>query len=289
MPPVKKQPDPAPPPEPAPESAERSLPALPRDVEDRAIQELSPQGDSTTMSAPRVILVQGSSREAKDEDNPHKLGTFVNRLTKESLGKEYEFIPLGRFSQRLYLKLGEGLVCRSTNMDGPAQMDNGLTADGQPTNDCSICVRKDWPRDRIKRGETITGDAAKKGPECSVVENFPSLHVAGDNPSDFELILNSFSRTSIQAAKDLIGIFRMSRKPWYAFKYKNVAQKTSSDGNDYYRQTVIRVGKTTEEEQKAAQDTLKFLADPKQWATDDEAMESEAAPEAATASGRTDF
>jgi hypothetical protein len=262
------------------------LPALPRDVEDRAISELSPGGDSTTMSAPRIILVQGSSREAKDEDNPHKLGTFVNRLTKENMGKEFEFIPLGRFTQRLYLKLGEGLVCRSININGPAQMESGLTQDGKPTDNCSVCVRKDWPRDRIKRGEKLTDEEAKRGPSCSIVENFPALLAIG-KPEDMELILNSFSRTSIQAAKDLIGIQRVSRKPWYAFKYRNVAQKTSTDGNDYYRQVVGRVGPTTVEEQKAAQGTLKFLADPSKWATDDEAMESEAA--AATAPGRDDF
>lgn len=249
----------------------RAVEVIPSDRQ-RALEAIRPSDSSeNSISLPRIVVLQSKSREVERDEDPLPVGQFYNRLTKEIIGegfkpgekgKQFEFIPLMYFPQRIRIELGAGLRCRSINMR-TAQMMGGLTVANEPTDNCGLCKLKEWPRDRIARGETIPEDKARRGPECSVTENFPSLLTTGfDTPDDYELILLSFQRTSLQAAKDLRGNYSISGKDWWTSKYKLVVVKDSGGPNNsaYYKQEVRRSGKPSPEEILRAEKMLKFLA-----------------------------
>lgn len=241
----------------------------------KALETIRPSdGSENAISLPRIIVTQSLSQEVTREEDPLKPGLLFNRLTKEVInsnvdakgnetgGKQLEFIPLMYFPQRIRIELGAGLRCRSVNLR-TAQMLGGLTVDNQPTDICSACKLKDWPKDRIARGENLDEEKARRGPECSIVENFPALLVQGDGPDDYELIILSFQKTSIQAAKDLRGNHAISGKDWFELKYKLVVQRAVGGPKGdavYFKQEIRRGGKSTPEEVKRAREMVLFLA-----------------------------
>jgi hypothetical protein len=234
----------------------------------KALETIRPSdGSENAISLPRIIVTQSLSQEVTREEDPLKPGLLFNRLTKEVIneesgGKQLEFIPLMYFPQRIRIELGAGLRCRSVNLR-TAQMLGGLTVDNQPTDICSACKLKDWPKDRIARGEVLDEEKARRGPECAIVENFPALLVQGTSPDDYELIILSFQKTSIQAAKDLRGNHAISGKDWFELKYKLVVVRaTGGPKGDavYFKQEIRRGGKSTPEEVKRAREMVLFLA-----------------------------
>jgi hypothetical protein len=238
--------------------------AISAKVENSAIDKFRPTSDGTAAALPRIVLLQSLSKEvtAEEESQRKPVGTYFNRLTKEGLGKQLDVIVMGHFPQRLLLRVGEGLKCRSVNMFS-AQMMGGRTASGQPTDQCTTCVLREWPRERIARGEVLDAAIATKGPECSVVDNFPALFMPeGGSPDDYELTLLSFSKTSAPAAKDLLGLYQISNKPWWAFVYRvtSVRDPRGPNGAVFYRSSITRVGRTTEVQQAKVQEWMTFLS-----------------------------
>lgn len=219
------------------------------------------------ISLPRIVLLQGSSNEVKRPEEPLRAGRFYNRLTKEELGNKLEVIPFAYFATRVALNVEQGLVCRSTDTI-TAQMKGGLTAIGEATDDCTVCVRKLWPNDREREtGETLQGKLATSGPECSMVNNFFALLVNGDDPQYYEFVVLQFMRTSGKAAADLKGLWLGSRRPLTSFHYVLTSRQATNKSNQTYYVTELgrapgEQGKpklTNEVEMKAVAEQLEFM------------------------------
>ena len=227
-------------------------------------------GEESQISLPRLVVLQQMSAEVARPEDPLKSGLIYNRLTKEAYGTRIEVIPFAFFGTRIVLNPEEGLVCRSTNMV-EAQMKGGLTADGQPTDDCTVCVKKLWPNDREREtGTTLQGKLATSGPECSVVSNYFALLVNGDDPSYYEFVVLQFMRTSRKAAQDLNGLWAGSRQPLPAFRYYLATRPAKNKaGQPYYIAEIGRVLKkdgdknvpirTSEVELKAVKEQSEFM------------------------------
>jgi hypothetical protein len=198
------------------------------------------------------------------------------------------------FTQRMRLKLNEGLKCRSIDTF-VAQMIGGMTYDNQPTDQCSACKFKDWPRDRKLKGDKgLSEDQEKRGPECSLVESFPCLilpnpgakvaetrdamveYFAKIDPEELELGIFSMSKSSSKASQDLLGNQMISKKPWPAFIYRNVSQSKPGPGNNtFYVQDVSRILKTPDHLLEAAKEWVNFLGNPETLEVDVTAEEVE--------------
>lgn len=230
--------------------AEAPLPAVPQRPPDTQAQ----------VQLPRIVLLQDTSGEVKRSEDKLEAGLFYNRLTKLTLGKEVQFIPLHHYPTRVRLVVGAGLQCRSRDTIS-ADMMGGRTFDNKPTADCGMCKLWMWPRDRVAQGESLPEQMLSQGPECAIVHNFPSLIVDGDDPDAYEFAVFQLSKTSNKAAQDLISLVLASRRAAYHRVYRNTA-RTAVGKQDrvYFKQEIGLVRPATPAEIKAATDTLDFMA-----------------------------
>ena len=246
---------------------------VPKDDKGGAVDVFRGGGGLPPITLPRIVVLQQLSTEVTRAEDKFPSGILFNRLTKAPVaeledkddpkwGKTLTFIPLFHFPVRIRIEQGAGLVCRSRDLE-KSDFPGGETYSGEVTQICAECKLKDWPRERKQHGEKLKESDMHKGPSCNVVENFPALWAApGVDPEDYEVVLLAFSRTSAKAAQDLRGNWTMSGKDYWYFKYQvNVREGRGGPKGDalYFKQEVSRVGKTSPEEQKRAQDIITRL------------------------------
>jgi len=198
--------------------------------------------DMQDVQLPRVSVLQGLSKLVTEGSG--KVGQLANSLTKEIYGEELMFIPLFAFKSRVKFQLAKGAVCMSLNALKCSYNTDGTHPIGA---DCLGCVDNQWPAD---------GEAAKQGPPCSLVYNFPVLNA--DNLKEFPVSI-SCMRTSTKAAKKLISMARITGEDFFARKYRMITKKSSSDKGEYFVSEFELVGKVTDEEYKSALGWFKTL------------------------------
>lgn len=181
------------------------------------------QGD---IKIPRLALAQALSPQL-DETEPNHIpglekGDFFNTVTGQNFGPSVKFVPLLKFSNRIFFrdkKKGGGIICRSDDMKH-GSIERGTYEDGIYGGDCSTC-----PMARF--GTAKNGEG--KGTACSEFKNFPVLIVQESGLVDpASLVIASMKSSALDAAKDLIGKARARRlannqpAPMYAGIYKMV-------------------------------------------------------------------
>lgn len=208
--------------------------------------------ETAGVTLPRVNVSQPSSGVASLEEGAIGPGEFYDALTKKSMGKSFEFIAFKHFLTRVRLVPQQGLKCRSTDMR-TAQLMGGKQADGSPTNDCSLCVYRQWPADRPDQA-SLTEKQLSSGPECSSVDNFLAMNVLKDvEPSKYPFIVLQFMRTSAKAAKDLKGIWMASQAPLETFVYRDRSLRQTNGDLVWFKQDLSQVRGATEAEIAAAE------------------------------------
>lgn len=176
--------------------------------------------DKKDLVLARISLMQGLSKlVTKEKKVP---GTFVNTLTKETLGESVEFIPV---SVTKYFDL-----LKQDPSDPTKMIFEGRTYN---ENDPKLIGRRFFNEDGLKANVN------------SVISYLVLL--------DGEPALLSFSKTSYKAGKKLGTIASLSGKDLFATTYRVKAKAESRKDNDYFVMEVEEVGDTSETDFKLAE------------------------------------
>ena len=202
------------------------------------------EGAGAGLTLPRIVLLQGLSQEVTRDEDPLPIGVFYDRLSKDNLGKSIPFIPFKHQMSRIRMEPGQGMLCRSTDMLS-AQMSGGKDRAGKPTMDCGACVYRMWPEKRPDYA-SLTDKQKTSGPECSTVDNFLALRVAGEDKYPFAVF--QFMRTSRKAAADLKSLWVQSERDLQDFVYVNKSVGVKGNTGAYFKQEISRLRETTESE-----------------------------------------
>lgn len=210
------------------------------------------QVKSSDIELPAIRLAQGISDAVAD--GIAKAGEFVNSLTDENYGDEFEFI----FAYFFY---GQALAVKEPQFFGATTSD--IIPQNWPHPDAGKpFVQSDDYEDNFKRlvnsGEKEWGS----GPPFSTTYNFVGYVRSEDpdRPLDERLARLSFMRSSTPAAKKLLTLFRLDRALWNS-AYKITRKKGESDKGNYYVAEAAKAGKATPEEIQAAVNLAKTLKD----------------------------
>jgi hypothetical protein len=229
-----------------------------------SVGQLGPQQDpfakdqAPQLELPRIVLLQPLSAEVMRDEDKMPAGVFINRLTGDIIGKKIEFVAFKQFKTRIYLKQGEGLKCRSTDLRS-AQMLGGMTADKRPTRNCEVCVLKLWPDERMElTGEDLQGRDLTGGPACSLVDNYLAVQTGREDGRHPWIVLQ-FMRTGSAAAKRINGMWLDSEQPLQNFVYAIYAAPVKGEGQAYYRQDASRLRVSNDEERQAAAKYMTML------------------------------
>jgi len=191
-------------------------------------------GDVDSSKAiPRLQICQAMSDTAKEAGVPE--GHWYNNYELADLGDSLEFVVLKRFQSRVYLKQGEGLVCRSDD----AKLCSYTVLEGvQVGLACSECQYSKWD------------EASKLPPPCSLAINY--LVLLRDNPIPAVI---SCMKTAMPAARKFdkvlqMSLFRYGSISGGLFAVKTVKQK--SDKGTFYVPEFIPKGQAPQNLAKMA-------------------------------------
>jgi len=178
---------------------------------------------------PLARLVQPMSKAA--EDQSAKAGEFINSLTGDNYGTDFNFIVAGHFYGVAYSNRDEDFF-------------------GAIPGDADTVIPSSWPHpDAGKRfGESDAFEDRFKelvnsgelegwgdGPDFSVTYNF-----VGYRPGDHSIPLRlSLMRTSAPAAKKLLSMLGFDRYPW-SHQYGISSRKIEENGNRYWVAEIVR-------------------------------------------------
>lgn len=228
---------------------------------------------------PRVVLTQAQSKAVADGNAP--AGVFYDTLMGDVIGPTFDFVPVISYRNRVYLVMGEGLKCRSVDMEH---------GEGDPGGSCDQCPMKDWPEKGAK----------KKGPECNVSHNWlglivgmtawtPASHgrkdqeVAAVEPIEPRIGILQWRSMATNAAKKLNGIhlnsslMNVNARGWQDRVYRIGVELQRNDLGTFYVPTVKLTGLSDAAHKETAafvktallgRDLVREVAD-----TDDEATE----------------
>lgn len=158
-----------------------------------------------SLITPRLNIIQTSSEEFKSR--LFDAGVFTNSITKESYGNEVELVFLKIKEGAIYLKVGDGLVCRSEN--GKTSI-NGDACDQCPYNE----YHKKW--DKTSQPKCKSTYDAIVVPYKSLLEGKP------------DMMLLTLKSTSYKLGKEIISRAINLRKPLWA---QRCTLSTFSDKN----------------------------------------------------------
>lgn len=205
------------------------------------------QAKTSDIELPAIRLAQGISDSVAD--GLAKAGEFVNSLTDENYGSEFEFV----FAYFFY---GQAFAVKEPKFFGATTAD--IIPSNWPHKDAGKpFVESDDYEDNFKRlvnnGEREWGS----GPGFSTTYNF-----IGFRPGEHDLPERlSFMRSSTPAAKKLLTLFRLDRAMWNS-PYKITCKKGESDKGNYFVAEVSKIKETTAPEDiKAAIELAKTLRD----------------------------
>lgn len=204
---------------------------------------------------PRLALLQGLSQAVADKKA--EAGHWWNTLTSEDYGEVISFVPIMPYRNRVRLKMGEGLMCRS---DTSLQI--GI---GDPGGECDTCPLKEW-----------TG---KTPPECGVSHNYLVLVIGkGGEIKDRakglfkeptlleepEMGVLQFRSTGTKAAKKINGLYIQTQLrrpgPWWLTGYRLWSSQQKNDRGTFYVPEVAAAGATPDHLQKQALNLARFVA-----------------------------
>lgn len=181
---------------------------------------------------PRVVLAQGLSKVV--DEGHAKAGEFVNSLTLENLGEEFEFIVSSYFY---------GIAYSVRNQKGQDDFFAAIPGDGRST------IPDNWPHpdagklfedsdDYEDNFKALVNDGQREwsgGPPFSTTYNFVGYQV-GHHDMPVRL---SFMRTSSKSARKLLTLIATDTRPWdHVYRVKSI--RTETDGNRYYVMDVSR-------------------------------------------------
>ena len=175
-------------------------------------------GDPADLLLPKLILLQGLSKLVTREGM--EVGTFVNSLSMEQLGKEVEFIPVVMVKYFDLLKQdGTKMVFESRVFD---------------KDDPKLANRRMFPEGDLKAN-------------CNAVLSYICL-IKG------EPTIITFSKSSYKTGKKLYTMTKMSQKDIFTFKYKLSSKMENKKDNDFYAMEIERLGPVPEAEFKMAEE-----------------------------------
>lgn len=204
---------------------------------------------------PRIALLQAQSQVVVDEKA--KAGEFWNTLTSETYGNVLGFVPILPFRNRVRLKMGEGLLCRS---DSSLQI--GV---GDPGGECETCTFKDWngrtPGECGISHNYLVLIVAKGG---SVKDRAKGVFVEPTPLAEPEMGVLQFRSMATKAARKLNGLFvqtQMKRPgPWYYTGYRLWSDPTKNDRGNFFVPQLTSVGETPAPQREQAENILRFIA-----------------------------
>lgn len=167
---------------------------------------------------PRVELLQALSPAVSE--GVGKVGSIVNSITKEDLGKEVTIVPLKlekNFIRWFPRQEGGGIMYRTNNPQDPR-----VLADTQ------------W--------------VGKEKPKCTAYLNFLCM-VAGQSIP----LVCSFAMTSYKAGRTLLTLAKSSGGDLFSNKYKLTARQRQNNFGVFWVYQVDKIGPCTEDEYKLAE------------------------------------
>lgn len=133
--------------------------------------------DQSDASMPFLRLAQDKTPQVLDE--LVERGVFFNSVTNQVYGEELDVLVVAAQTSRMrfgdYAKK-EGILCQAPN-GVHAMAPGGRDAKGHDTDDCGICVLKDWGKDR--QGKSVKPTCMKQGKYLVLVpgETVPMVFV----------------------------------------------------------------------------------------------------------------
>jgi hypothetical protein len=210
------------------------------------------QVKSSDIELPAIRLAQGISDSVAD--GIAKAGEFVNSLTDENYGDEFEFI----FAYFFY---GQALAVKEPQFFGATTSE--IIPQNWPHPDAGKpFVESDDYEENFKRLVNAGEKEWGSGPGFSTTYNFVGFVLDPDRPDDEEPVPArlSFMRSSTPAAKKLLTLFRLERGIWNSV-YKITRKKGESDKGNYYVAEVAKSRKATPDEIALAVPLAKTLKD----------------------------
>ena len=167
---------------------------------------------------PRIELLQALSPAVSEGIG--KVGSIVNNITKEDLGKEVTIIPL---------KLEKNFIRWFPRQEG-----GGIMYRTSDANDPRVIEDTKW--------------IGKDKPKCTAYLNFLCM-VAGQSIP----LVASFSMTSYKAGRTLLTLAKSSGGDLFANKYKLTARQRQNNFGVFWVYQVDKIGPCTEDEFKMAE------------------------------------
>lgn len=189
---------------------------------------------------PLIRMVQPMSKAA--EEGGAKPGDFVNSLTGENYGSEFEFIVGGHFYGVSYSNRDEDFFAAI-----PGGADTRIPTNWPHPDAGKTFGESDAFEDRFK--ELVNNGTISEwgeGPDFSTTYNFVG-YLPGDHSMPLRL---SLMKTSAPAAKKLLSLTGLDRFPW-GHHYKVSSRKVEENGNRYWVAEIVRADATESDDLEA--------------------------------------
>lgn len=220
---------------------------------------------------PRLTIIQSTSPEFKAKGSELELGDVIDNLSKVLYAKEgqpLKVIPIVYSKQRLMFESPmppSPVICRSPDAL-KAQSKKGRTIEDKETDNCSVCVFKDW--------------ADEEKPKCTGFYNF--LLLLPD--FNYIAIACSFKSTGVKTARRWLSSMVQTRAHMFAHMFELTTKEQSNGSQTWHNFDFKAAGFVSQEEYlrgKGLYDTMKD----KTWAPNEEDLDVEVNAESPSPTG----